>query len=181
VVGRAFLDDDDTTAVPLTFCLRHDDDRGVTLDALLLGEVDLSILFSYTRSYFHVDAGCPHQLVTYLRRLMPLKRVADLYNAIGFNRHAKTEFYRDFVAQLRASQDCFTVAEGAAGMVILVFNPPTYDVVFKLIKDHFDLPKDTTAEDVRRRDRLVFEHDRAGRLVEAHEFEHFRIPRPRFS
>jgi isocitrate dehydrogenase kinase/phosphatase len=28
--------------------------------------------------------------------------------------------------------------------------------------------------------RLVFEHDRAGRLVEAHEFEHLRIPRRRF-
>jgi isocitrate dehydrogenase kinase/phosphatase len=28
--------------------------------------------------------------------------------------------------------------------------------------------------------RLVFEHDRAGRLVEAYEFEHLRIPRDRF-
>ena len=31
-----------------------------------------------------------------------------------------------------------------------------------------------------RRYRLVFEHDRAGRLVEAHEFEHLRIARNRF-
>jgi isocitrate dehydrogenase kinase/phosphatase len=31
-----------------------------------------------------------------------------------------------------------------------------------------------------RRYKLVFEHDRAGRLVEAHEFEHLRIPRNRF-
>src|SRR3954452_17910207 len=31
-----------------------------------------------------------------------------------------------------------------------------------------------------RRYRLVFEHDRAGRLVEAHEFEHLRIARDRF-
>src|SRR5262249_50965611 len=48
------------------------------------------------------------------------------------------------------------------------------------IKDQFDLPKDSTHEDVRRRYRLVFEHDRAGRLVEAHEFEHLRIPGDRF-
>ena len=61
-------------------------------------------------------------------------------------------------------------------MVMSVFTLPSYDVVFKLIKDRFDLPKDTTPEDVRRRYRLVFEHDRAGRLVEAHEFEHLRIP-----
>jgi isocitrate dehydrogenase kinase/phosphatase len=31
-----------------------------------------------------------------------------------------------------------------------------------------------------RRYRLVFEHDRAGRLVEAHEFEHLRIAKDRF-
>jgi isocitrate dehydrogenase kinase/phosphatase len=31
-----------------------------------------------------------------------------------------------------------------------------------------------------RKYRLVFEHDRAGRLIEAYEFEHLRIPRDRF-
>src|SRR4029077_9975442 len=65
-------------------------------------------------------------------------------------------------------------------MVMLVFTLPSYDVVFKLIKDRFDLPKDTTRGEVMRRYRLVFEHDRAGRLVEAHEFEHLRIARERF-
>src|SRR5205823_4188377 len=44
----------------------------------------------------------------------------------------------------------------------------------------FDFPKDTTPNEVMRRYKLVFEHDRAGRLVEAHEFEHLRIPRNRF-
>ena len=29
-------------------------------------------------------------------------------------------------------------------MVMLVFTLPSYDVVFKLIKDRFDFPKDTT-------------------------------------
>jgi isocitrate dehydrogenase kinase/phosphatase len=65
-------------------------------------------------------------------------------------------------------------------MVMLVFTLPSYDVVFKLIKDHFDYPKESTRAEVMRRYRLVFEHDRAGRLVEAHEFEHLRIARDRF-
>jgi isocitrate dehydrogenase kinase/phosphatase len=111
---------------------------------------------------------------------MPRKRGVDLYNAIGFHRHGKTEFYRDFVAHLRDSTDQFTTAQGVPGMVMLVFTLPSYDVVFKLIKDRFDFPKDTTREEVMRRYRLVFEHDRAGRLVEAHEFEHLRIARDRF-
>jgi isocitrate dehydrogenase kinase/phosphatase len=65
-------------------------------------------------------------------------------------------------------------------MVMIVFTLPSYDVVFKLIRDHFDQPKDSDRKDVMRRYKLVFEHDRAGRLIEAHEFEHLRIPRHRF-
>jgi len=167
-------------AIPVAFCVRHPDESGLTLDAVLMGEGDLSILFSYTRAYFRVAAPSPYDLVKWLRQLMPLKRAADLYNAIGFNRHAKTEFYRDFVAQMNASSDRFKTAEGTPGMVMLVFTLPSYDVVFKVIKDRFDLPKDTTPNEVMRRYKLVFEHDRAGRLVEAHQFEHLRIPRNRF-
>ena len=108
------------------------------------------------------------------------KRLADLYNAIGYNRHAKTEFYRDFVHHLQNSADCFVEAEGARGMVMIVFTLPSYDVVFKLIRDRFDQPKESDRSDVVRRYKLVFEHDRAGRLIEAHEFEHLRIRRDRF-
>jgi isocitrate dehydrogenase kinase/phosphatase len=146
----------------------------------LIGESDLAILFSYTRAYFRVAAPSPYELVEWLRALMPGKRVADLYNAIGYNRHAKTEFYRDFVRHLGQSRDCFVAAEGARGMVMLVFTLPSYDVVFKLIRDRFDAPKESDRGDVMRRYRMVFEHDRAGRLVEAHGFEHLRIPRDRF-
>jgi isocitrate dehydrogenase kinase/phosphatase len=176
-VGRAIAG---TKRVPLALCARHENNRGITLDAVLLGEVDLAILFSYTRAYFRVECECPYELVRSLRQLMPRKRLADLYNSIGFNRHAKTEFYRDFVAHLRKSGDCFTAAEGTRGMVMLVFTLPSYDVVFKLIRDRFDYPKEGDRKDVMGRYRLVFEHDRAGRLIEAHEFEHLRIARERF-
>jgi isocitrate dehydrogenase kinase/phosphatase len=178
LIGRVFRAGE--PPLPIAACLRHEDERGIVFDALLRGDVDLAILFSFTRSYFRVVVECPYRLVRYLQQLMPRKRLIDLYNAIGFHRHGKTEFYRDFIAHLRKSRDRFVVAEGARGMVMSVFTLPSYDVVFKLIKDRFDLPKDSTREDVRRRYRLVFEHDRAGRLVEAHEFEHLRIPADRF-
>ncbi|HJY52816.1 MAG TPA: bifunctional isocitrate dehydrogenase kinase/phosphatase [Candidatus Udaeobacter sp.] len=177
-VGRVFLEGD--SPLPIALSLRHENETGITLDAVLHGDVDLAILFSFTRSYFRVEIECPYQLVRYLRELMPRKRLIDLYNAIGFHRHGKTEFYRDFLAHLRASLDRFVVAPGTPGMVMTVFTLPSYDVVFKLIKDRFDFPKECTRADVMRRYRLVFEHDRAGRLVEAHEFEHLRIARERF-
>ena len=177
LVGRIVAND---TALPVAFCLMHPDKEGLRLDAVLTGTADLAILFSYTRAYFRVATPSAYQLVQWLRQLMPEKRVADLYNAIGHNRHAKTEFYRDFVRHLQRSRDCFVPAEGARGMVMLVFTLPSYDVVFKLIRDHFDAPKDVDRAEVLQRYRLVFEHDRAGRLVEAHEFEHLRIPCNRF-
>jgi isocitrate dehydrogenase kinase/phosphatase len=180
LVGRAFRDQDDQNPVAIALCLRHEAEAELDLDALLIGETDLAILFSFTRAYFRVDTACPYQLVRSLCELMPRKRLIDLYNAIGYHRHGKTEFYRDFVRHLRTSSDRFVTAEGARGMVMFVFTLPSYDVVFKLIKDHFDYPKENTRADVMRRYRLVFEHDRAGRLVEAHEFEHLRIARDRF-
>jgi isocitrate dehydrogenase kinase/phosphatase len=177
IVGRACRGD---TSVPIAFALSHPHENGIVLDALLIGEADLAILFSFTRAYFRVNAPCPFAFVRWLRDLMPGKRLADLYNAIGYNRHAKTEFYRDFVRQLQNSGDHFVLAEGTRGMVMIVFTLPSYDVVFKLIRDHFDQPKDSDRNDVMRRYKLVFEHDRAGRLIEAHEFEHLRIPQNRF-
>ena len=178
LVGRVLRGDG--SPLPIALCLHHENERGITLDAALYGDVDLAILFSFTRSYFRVEIECPYALVRYLRQLMPRKRLIDLYNAIGFHRHGKTEFYRDFIAHLRTSTDRFVHAEGVRGMVMTVFTLPSYDVVFKLIKDRFDFPKDSTREKVMQRYHLVFEHDRAGRLVEAHEFEHLRIARDRF-
>ena len=177
LVGRIVAHD---KATPLALCLQHPDANGFALDAVLIGESDLVILFSYTRAYFRVDAPSTYGLVQWLRQLMPDKRIADLYNAIGYHRHAKTEFYRDFVRHLEKSHDHFVAAEGARGMVMLVFTLPSYDVVFKLIRDRFDAPKESDRRDVMGRYRMVFEHDRAGRLVEAHEFEHLRIARDRF-
>ncbi|MBT9587258.1 bifunctional isocitrate dehydrogenase kinase/phosphatase [bacterium] len=167
-------------SLPLALCLRHEKEQGIRLDAVLHGDLDLSILFSYTRAYFRVAVGCPYELVRQLRALMPHKRLVDLYNAIGYHRHGKTELYRDFMAHMRKSSDRFVEADGTRGMVMLVFTLPSYDVVFKLIKDSFDYPKHASRSEVKERYQMVFEHDRAGRMVEAHRFEHLRIARDRF-
>lgn len=63
---------------------------------------------------------------------------------------------------------------------MMVFTLPSYDVVFKVIKDRFDYPKTSSRMEVMGKYRLVFEHDRAGRLVEAYEYEHLRIEQDRF-
>ena len=68
----------------------------------------------------------------------------------------------------------------ARGMVMAVFTLPSFDVVFKLIKDRFPPSKRTTPEDVQRRYKLVFDHDKVGRLVDAQEFRNLSFRRDRF-
>lgn len=154
---------------------------GVYVDAVLIDEDDISILFSFTRSYFFVQAERPYDLVRFLQSLMPRKRIAELYISIGYHKHGKTELYRDFLKHLAQSDDQFEVAPGEPGMVMLVFHLPSYEAVFKIIKDKFDEPKQTTRDQVKAKYNLVFRHDRAGRLIDAQEFEHLAFDRARFA
>jgi isocitrate dehydrogenase kinase/phosphatase len=166
--------------LPLVLPLHHED-GGIAVDAVLMDENEVSILFSFTRAYFQVDTDCPREIIVFLKSIMPQKPVAELYIALGYNKHGKTELYRDFLRHLSRSSDRFQFAEGDRGMVMLVFTLPSYDVVFKVIRDHFDYPKTQTRRDVMNRYRLVFRHDRVGRLVDAQEFQQLKLSRERFS
>jgi isocitrate dehydrogenase kinase/phosphatase len=165
---------------PLLLALAHGP-GGVTVDAALVEEELASIVFSFTRAYFHVDAPHPHALVEFLRSILPAKPVGELYTSLGFDKHGKTELYRRLLRHLRASDDRFDVAPGERGMVMTVFTMPGFDVVFKIIRDRFAEPKTTTRRHVMDNYQLVFRHDRAGRLVDAQEFEHLEFERRRFS
>jgi isocitrate dehydrogenase kinase/phosphatase len=166
--------------IPLVLALTNPDGR-VRLDAVLLEEDAVSQVFSFTRSYFHVGVAQPYETVRFLKSILPLKPLAELYIAIGHNKHGKTELYRDLLRHLASSDEPFVVAPGDEGMVMLVFTMPSRDNVFKVIKDRFAYPKTSSRRDVMAKYRLVFRHDRAGRLVDAQEFEHLEFERSRFS
>ncbi len=177
LVGRIFMGSD---FFPLVLALLNTP-KGIVVDAVLSDEKDVSILFSFTRSYFHVDVKNPAELVSFLKTIMPRKRIAELYISIGYNKHGKSELYCDLLQHLSRSDKKFEIAEGEKGMVMEVFTMPDYDRVFKVIKDHFAYPKRTTRDAVMAKYDLVFKHDRAGRLVDAQEFEHLKFSRSRFS
>ncbi|PID85120.1 MAG: bifunctional isocitrate dehydrogenase kinase/phosphatase [Chloroflexi bacterium] len=177
LVGRMFSG---SHMIPLALAL-FNGEEGVYVDAVLLHETDVSILFSFTRSYFHVAVERPFDLVRFLKSIIPRKRDAELYISIGYNKHGKTELYRDMLHHLAASADKFEIARGEKGMVMTVFAMPAYDVVFKIIKDRFAYPKKNTRQGVMDKYRLVFRHDRAGRLIDAQEFEFLQFKRERFA
>ncbi len=166
--------------MPLVVVLAHRDD-GIAVDAVLVREDEVSVLFGFTRSYFHVDISRPSDVIGFLRSIMPVKPVWELYTALGYHKHGKTELYRHLQRHLSWTDECFEIAAGAKGMVMAVFAMPSLDVVFKVIRDSFPYPKQTTPAGVKRRYQIVFEHDRVGRLVDAQEFEHLAFPRERFS
>jgi isocitrate dehydrogenase kinase/phosphatase len=165
---------------PVVLALAHGD-AGISLDALLATPEDASIVFSFTRSYFHAELDRPREMVAFLSSLMPTKRTSDLYIALGYHKHGKTELYREISRHIAETGESFVPARGDRGLVMSVFTLPGLDVIFKVIKDEFAPPKQTTRREVMDRYRHVFRHDRAGRLVDAQEFQHLAFPASRFS
>ena len=164
---------------PIVFPIIHGD-GGIQIDTVLLTESQASRLFSFTRSYFFVETPKPAELVGFCKSMLPMKAISELYTSVGFHQHGKTTLYRSLYRHMQNSHDKIMRARGTPGMVMSVFTLVSFNVVFKIIKDRFDPPKNTTRQAVRDRYRLVAQHDRVGRMVDAHEFENLSFDRDRF-
>jgi isocitrate dehydrogenase kinase/phosphatase len=166
--------------LPFALPILHADGGLLTIDAALIGADELEALFSFARAYFMVDMEIPSAYVQFLRSLMPRKSRAELYSQVGLQKHGKNLFYRDLLFHLRHSSDEFRIAPGIKGMVMLVFDLPSFPFVFKLIKDFYPAPKDTSRELIMGKYLLVKQHDRVGRMADTLEFSNVALPRGRF-
>lgn len=190
---------------PFILPLLHPPGRGILIDALLLESDQVTSIFSYHRSYFLADITVPSAMVDFLQSFLPTKAISELYNAIGFEKHGKTVFYRELRRHFRRTADLartqatvpqqrgepsdetkqqgeyFVTAPGIAGMVMYVFTMPTLNMVFKIIRDKFAPPKQVTPAIVREKYELVKRHDRVGRMADSYLFEKLALPRDRFS
>jgi isocitrate dehydrogenase kinase/phosphatase len=165
---------------PFVIALKNSE-SGVLVDAVMMDESSVSILFSFTRSYFHADLAHVGQAIVFLKSILPRKPVSELYTVLGRAKQGKTERYRELFRHLQQSTDHFVHAPGDRGLVMICFTLPSFDVVFKIIRDRFAYPKNVLREEVLRKYELVFKHDRAGRLVDAQEFKRLKFPKERFS
>ncbi len=165
---------------PLVLPILHDDCGRLVIDTVLLDEDDVLLLFSFARAYFMVNMAVPSAYVQFLRSLMPRKPRSELYSALGLAKQGKTLFYRDFLYHLRHSSDRFTTAPGIRGMVMLVFTLPSFPFVFKVIRDFYPPPKDTTREQIKDKYLLVKRHDRVGRMADTLEYSNVAFPLERF-
>lgn len=177
IIGRIVNGD---RTFPLAIPIVHGPSGKLMLDTVLLKKEQLLILFSFTHSYFMVDMEIPSAYVTFLRDIMPRKPRAEIYTSLGLQKQGKNLFYRDFLHHLQHSSDKFIVAPGIRGLVMLVFTLPSYPYVFKVIRDFFPAPKETTRELVKSKYQLVKQHDRVGRMADTLEYSDVAFPRSRF-
>ncbi|EWC40519.1 bifunctional isocitrate dehydrogenase kinase/phosphatase [Pseudomonas stutzeri] len=177
LLGRIFTRDEQW---PLVIPLLHREGEGIAADALITDEAEVSIIFSFTRSYFMVEVPIPAEFVGFLRRILPGKHIAELYTSIGFYKHGKSEFYRALIDHLANTDDRFVMAPGVRGMVMTVFTLPGFNTVFKLIKDRFSPIKSVNRATVIEKYRLVKSVDRVGRMADTQEFADFRFPTAKF-
>jgi len=178
IVGRIVAGSD---SMPFVLPLLKSDAGEVYVDTVLFGADKVSVIFSFTRSYFMVDATVPSQYVLFLQQLMPAKPISEIYSALGYNKHGKTYYYRCAYRHMQNTSDQFIIAPGIKGMVMSVFTLPSYDFVFKIIKDKFTPPKEMTREQVKEKYRLVKRADRVGRMADTQEFTNLAFARNRFS
>jgi isocitrate dehydrogenase kinase/phosphatase len=166
---------------PFVVPIKHDADGRLYLDALLMEDAELAILFSANRAYFLVDMEVPSAYIDFLHAALADKTPSELYTMVGLQKAGKNLFFRDFLHHLKHSRDKFIIAPGIRGLVMSVFTLPSYPYVFKVIKDRIAASKDTDRQRVKEKYTLVKHHDRVGRMTDILEYSDVAFPRERFS
>ncbi|QNA87360.1 bifunctional isocitrate dehydrogenase kinase/phosphatase [Massilia sp. Dwa41.01b] len=178
VVGRAV---NGAREYPFVIPILHKRRGELVLDTVLTEVEQIAVLFSFTRAYFLVDMEVPSAYVQFLRNLLPRKPRSEIYTVLGLQKQGKTLFYRDYLQHLKHSSDRFQSAPGIRGLVMLVFELPSFPYVFKVIKDFYPAPKETTRAQVKEKYLLVKHHDRVGRMADTLEYSDVAFPLARFS
>ncbi|WP_395408790.1 bifunctional isocitrate dehydrogenase kinase/phosphatase [Pseudoduganella sp. UC29_106] len=178
IVGRAI---NGTREAPFVVPILHNKQKQLVLDTVLTDYEQILLLFSFTRAYFLVDMEVPSAYVQFLRSLMPRKPRSEIYTILGLQKQGKTLFYRDYLQHLKHSSDLFETAPGIKGLVMLVFALPSFPYVFKVIKDYYPPPKETTRAQIKEKYVLVKNHDRVGRMADTLEYSNVAFPRHRIS
>jgi len=166
---------------PFAIPIVHGQRGGLSLDAALLDSREIAPLFAFNRAYLMVDMEVSSAYVDFLAGMMPGKPKAELYTALGLQKHGKTLFYRDFLHHLKHSTDDFVIAPGIRGLVMIVFTLPSYPYVFKVIRDNIAPSKNIDRHTVKEKYMLVKRHDRVGRMADTLEYTDVAFPRARFT
>lgn len=161
---------------PFVIALSKNEDKSLYVDTVLLKKRHISALFGFARAPFLVDTPCPAETVLFLKTILHKKPTHELYSTLGYYKHSKTEFYRAFIDKLERNDEQFELTPGIPGLVMAVFHLPSFNVVFKIIRDVFPESKSITHEQVRQRYQIIKRHDKVGRMADTSEYVNFQLP-----
>lgn len=167
------------TFVPLALVLSNDD-RGLDVADVLIGDDAADALFSPTHSHLHVVTDHHREMMAFLRSLAPELQPPAFYASVGYHNLSKASLLEDHYSRL-ASGEVFTRAPGVTGTVMLAFEIPSASFVLKIIRDRF-LPRrvETSRQKIARRYQFVRHVHRAGRILDSFHFHHVRFERAQF-
>jgi isocitrate dehydrogenase kinase/phosphatase len=121
--------------LPVVLALRHEE-AGITVDAVLTGKEDMrNILFVSTRSTFHVRTDDYREILSFLDTLAPERGHPAMCAVMGFTHPARVALNQKLRGHLKVTGEQFAQVPGRTGMAMVVFAPPTFPYVFKVVRD----------------------------------------------
>jgi isocitrate dehydrogenase kinase/phosphatase len=122
-------------ALPVVLALRHEE-SGIRVDAVLTGKEDMrNILFISTRSTFSVHTDDYREVLGFLDGLAPERGHPAMCAVLGFTHPARVALNRRLRRHLAETGERFARTPGRVGMAMVVFAPPSFPYVFKVIRD----------------------------------------------
>lgn len=165
---------------PVVFALRHED-AGIKVDAVLTGKEDMrNILFVSTRSTFHVCSRYYREVLRFLDTLAPERGHPAMCAVIGFTHPARVALNQRLRRHLSESGERFAHVPGRTGMAMIVFAPPSFPYVFKVVRDYSSKPGWGGRSRIMELYRWVHEMNRGRLMLDAWMYRDLRFARAAF-
>jgi len=166
--------------LPVVLALRHEP-GGISVDAVLTGKEDMrNILFVSTRSTFHVRTDDYREVLGVLDSLAPERGHPAMCAVLGFTHPARVALNQRLRRHLEETGEKFRPAPGRVGMAMIVFSPPSFPYVFKVIRDFSSKPAWLGRAHIMELYRWVHEMNRGRLMLDAWLYRDLHFPRQSF-
>ena len=167
--------------LPVVLALWHGD-AGIAVDAVLTGKEDMrNILFVSTRSTFHVSTNDYREVLSFLDTLAPERGHPAMCAVMGFTHPARVALNQKLRGHLKDTGEQFAPVPGRTGMAMVVFAPPTFPYVFKVIRDVSSKAGWTGRSRIMDLYRWVHEMNRGRLMLDAWIYRNLHFPRKAFA
>ncbi len=167
--------------LPVVFALKHEAE-GITIEALLAGKEDMrNILFVSTRSTFHVSTASYFELVHFLDTLAPGRGRPAMCAVVGFTHPARVALDTQLREHMAKTGEPFMRTPGRVGTAMIVFSPPSFPYVFKVVRDTSSKIGWTGKQKIVDLYRWVHETNRGRLMLDAWMYRNLHFPASAFA